>query len=180
MDKRKFLTRGGIVLGCVILIVVVIAICFWRCEQPTTVMVVRHAERANSNPNDDLDPLTTDGLQRAETLAQVTERSGVSVIYVTQKLRTQQTAQPTATARGITPITINDQNIDDLINEVRSGRNRGRVILIVGHSPTVPMIVDRLGGGNVVVGNQFDNLFVLTISRWSPTRLIQATYGEPR
>jgi phosphohistidine phosphatase SixA len=99
---------------------------------------------------------------------------------VTEKLRTQQTAEPLATSRGITPTQKNKADLDDLLIDVQSAKNRGGVIVIVGHNDTVPDIVAGLGGGTVTVGEQFDNLFVLTLRRWSTTRIIQATYGAPR
>ena len=179
-DRYVVAQRLGLSLGVLALVaaLVVIFIC-WYYPQ-TTVIVLRHAEKATES-NDDSVPLKDpEGLARAATLAQVAERAGVTVIYVTQALRTQQTAAPLATNRGITPIQFDSGDVDGLINDVLASRNRGRVIVIVGHSNTVPIIVERLGGGTVTVGNQFDNLFVLTLNRWSGAKLIQATYGAPR
>ena len=180
-DRYVLAKRLGLSVGVLALVasLIVIYICCWYYPQ-TTVIVLRHAEKA-TNSNDDSVPLRDpEGIARAATLAQVAERAGVTVIYVTQALRTQQTAAPLATNLGITPIQFDSADVDGLINDVRASRNRGRVIVIVGHSNTVPVIVDRLGGGAVTVGDQFDNLFVLTLNRWSGTKLIQATYGAPR
>jgi len=177
LAKRLVPLVGGLSL---LLLVVVVFIC-WYYPSHTTVVVLRHAEKDTSSTQpDDLVPLNPDGVARAATLSQVMERSGVTAIYVTEKLRTQQTADPLATSRGITPTRINKANTDDLINDVLAARNRGGVIVIIGHNDTVPDIVDRLGGGAVTVGEQFDNLFVLTLRRWGTTRIIQATYGAPR
>jgi phosphohistidine phosphatase SixA len=126
-------------------------------------------------------PLTQAGFDRATTLAQVLERAGVTTIYVTQKLRTQQTAEPLATSRNITPTQISATNTNDLVNEVLSSKNRGHVIVIINHSENLADIVNGLGGGPVTVSNnEFDNLFVLTLNRWGNTKLIKATYGAPR
>ena len=151
----------------------------WRC--PRTVIVLRHAEKVDPSPLADNEvPLTPAGETRADTLAQVLGGSGVTKIFVTEKLRTQQTAEPLATARGITPTQINKADTAQLIAEVTSWSNRGRVMVIVGHSDTVPDIVAQLDGGTVTVGaNEFDNLFVLTL-RQPTSRIIKATYGEPR
>lgn len=174
--------RLGLVAGALALLALVIIVFLCWFYPQTTVIVVRHAEKDTSvTQNDDLVPLAApDGLARAETLAQVAERAGVSAIYVTQKLRTQQTAQPLATRLGITPRQYNYGSEGDLVREVLSNRNRDRVIVIVGHSDTVPVIVERLGGGTVAVGDEFDNLFVLTLNRWGRTKIIKATYGAPR
>lgn len=161
---------------------IVLLLWWWWC--PTaTVIVLRHAEKdlASTETDDRVPLLVPYGTDRAAMLAQVLARAGVTRIYVTEKLRTRETAKPLATARGITPIPINAADIDQLVSEVQSSANRGRVIVVVGHSDTVPTIVDRLGGGAVTVAeSQFDNLFILTLRRWRPTRIIQATYGAPR
>jgi phosphohistidine phosphatase SixA len=178
-DKYVLAKRLGLSAGVFALCasLVVLYLC-WFYPQ-TTVMVLRHAEKA-TNSNDDSVLLSLDGVARAATFAEVAGRAGVTAIYVTQALRTQKTAEPLATSRGITPTQIDKANLDDLINDVLASKNRGRVIVIIGHSDTVPAIVQRLGGGTVTVGEQFDNLFVLTLNRWGTTRLIQATYGAPR
>ena len=172
-------------LGVVGVIVAVAVLAYWFCWpccQPTTVIVVRHAEKQNPSPlPDNQVPLTAAGQARAATLAQVLAREGVTKIYVTEKLRTQQTAQPLATLRGITPQQIPAANTDQLVTELRSFGNRGRVIVVVGHSDTVPAIVNKLGGGTVTIAaSEFDNLFVLTLRKPGATRIIKATYGEPR
>jgi phosphohistidine phosphatase SixA len=170
-------------VGVISIVGIVIVVCLWWWYCPaTTVIVLRHAEKDTvSTQPDNLVPLTTAGQTRAATLADVAERAGVTRVFVTEKLRTQQTAAPLATMLGITPTQIAAADVDSLIDAVHEWRNRGRVIVIVGHSNTVPVIVDRLGGGAVIVADsQFDNLFVLTLRSLRTTRLIQATYGEPR
>lgn len=157
-------------------------------KEPTTVIVVRHAEKEEqkeeqkgrpSKPDNEV-PLTKAGHIRAATLAQVLEGAGVTKIYVTEKLRTRQTAQP-LTSPAVPLNEIAKAEVDRLINEVVDDANRGHVIVIVGHSDTVPAIVAKLGGGTVTVGEkEFDNLFVLTLHAPNSTRLIRATYGEPR
>lgn len=166
----------------VIATLVVVLYLWWTCPA-TTVIVLRHAEKDNaSSANDDLVTLSPDGQARAQTLAQDLERAGVDVIFVTQKLRTQQTAAPPGVPPRHNPDAALDKaDTDALINQVRSSDNRGRVIVIVGHADTVPLIVDRLGGGAVNVNeNEFDNLFVLTLHRRGTNGLIKATCGAPR
>lgn len=185
-DKYTIAKRIGLAVGTIALLAsfVIVYLC-WSYPE-TTVIVLRHAEKViDPNLNDDVVPLSDpDGIARAGTLAEILERSGVSVIYVTQKLRSQQTAAPLASSRGITPTRYTygtDADINNLITDVLASKNRGRVIVIVGHNDSVPTIVERLGGGTVAVGNQFDNLFVLRVNSWTGTaNLIKATYGAPR
>jgi len=179
MADKKPLTRRLVLPAAAAIVVVTIVLVFFCCfNTRTTIMVVRHAEKDTASTLDDnLVPLNAAGVARSQTLSEVAGRAGVKAIFVTEKLRTHQTAQPLADSLGITPTEINKANIDELITAVR---DRGGVIVIVGHSDTVPVIVDRLGGGTVTVGEQFDNLFVLSLNRFGTTKLIQATYGEPR
>lgn len=64
----------------------------------TTFYVVRHAEQAQG-PTDD--PLTAQGMRRAEELCLVLEDVPLSAVYATQTLRTFQTALPAAAAAGV-------------------------------------------------------------------------------
>ena len=65
----------------------------------TTFIMVRHAETtgSGSNPN-----LSVDGQSRANRLSQMLEKVNLNAIYSTNYNRTKQTAQPAATAKGIT------------------------------------------------------------------------------
>jgi phosphohistidine phosphatase SixA len=174
--------RFGLVAGILIVLVLVIVVyVFWFCPK-TTVIVLRHGER-DTPPGvaDEQIPLNQAGLDRAAVLAQDLERAGVTAIYVTQKLRTQQTAAPLATASGITPTQLIATDTTGLVDAVRSSSNNGGVVVVINHSENLANIVAGLGGGAVTIGpNEFDNLFVLTLNRWGSTKLIKATYGAPR
>jgi hypothetical protein len=65
------------------------------------------------------------------------------------------------------------------------GEHRGRTVLIVGHSNTVPEMVAALGEGSfapVAIGpDDFDKIFVVTVRRFpffKSFRLIKARYGD--
>jgi Histidine phosphatase superfamily (branch 1) len=64
----------------------------------TTIIMVRHAER---DPGYD-PPLNTEGLARAQKLADVLGQNGVTAIYATDYERNRQTAAPLATKLGLT------------------------------------------------------------------------------
>ncbi|HEY7235878.1 MAG TPA: histidine phosphatase family protein, partial [Gemmatimonadaceae bacterium] len=67
----------------------------------TTVILVRHAEKA-ATPADD-PPLTKAGQARARALAVIAHDAGVTAIVTTQFVRSRTTAEPAASALGITP-----------------------------------------------------------------------------
>src|SRR5258708_39148309 len=68
--------------------------------QVTAVIVVRHAEK--TGPTGDV-PLSDAGRAGARELARVLAGAGVTAIYDTQYLRTQQTAEPLAESLKIKP-----------------------------------------------------------------------------
>ncbi|UCD29865.1 MAG: PD40 domain-containing protein [Planctomycetota bacterium] len=125
-------------------------------EQPqvTTVVIVRHAERANGT-------LTADGEKRAETLARLLSNTGVSAVFSTNYTRTIETANNTAERLGITIQFYNSiQGIADLIKSEYAGK----VVLVVGHSNTVPQTIEALGVSSApTIYGEYDNLFIVTI-----------------
>jgi broad specificity phosphatase PhoE len=177
-----------IILGCVLF--------FWSLS-PTIVLVVRHAERSDTvncdpatvkgSPNRSL--ITVSGQSpRGGELAHVGGEDSIAAIYASEFCRTQQTVQPLATQLGLT-VNIVDQyaadgptpNVDNLISQVRAN-NKGQVVLIAGHSDTVPAIIERLSGQTIAtIGeDEFDNLFVVTIPRWwGKPKVVRLKYGEP-
>ena len=67
----------------------------------TTVILVRHAERATNNPQDPNPGLTPAGQERARELARLLSGRHVAGVLATQYARTQLTAQPTAEAAHV-------------------------------------------------------------------------------
>lgn len=117
--------------------------------RPTTVIVVRHARRADGGEQRDPD-LSPQGLEQAEALAKALEHAGVTAIYTTQFLRTRRTAEPLASRLGLDVeiLTIGAGGIRAHLEDVRAAvqRHPGGTLLLVGHSNTVPVIVGALAG----------------------------------
>ena len=126
-----------------------------------TVFLVRHAEKASAAADA---PLSPEGEKRAECLASSLRDAGIKQIYVTDVMRTQQTAAPLAKALKIKPTILPAKDPNALIkNLVYTG---GGNILVVGHSDTVPFVIARLQGGTVApIGeNEYDRMFVMTVA----------------
>ena len=202
----KQIERGPSILRAyAILVTVVVVVVGWICwfNSRTTVLLVRHAEKgAATNAN-----LTTEGLDRADELVAVASEAGVSAVYATEWCRTAQTAQPLADALGLTiqvqqhshpeaglaacdpavPAGLysllppENDTTAELADEILAA-NQGKVVLVVGHSNTVPELVDRFGGGSfdpVGFGEAFDRLFVVSLYRYFlGPQLIKARYGR--
>ena len=101
--------------------------------------VTRHLQKAAGQ-----DPgLTEEGKANAVRLAALLAKDPPSAIYVSTTRRAAETAAPLATRLGLTPKTYNPSDTPGLISAVTAETG---TVLIVGHSNTVPEIVQRLGG----------------------------------
>lgn len=140
----------------------------------TVVLLVRHAEKASTPPDDP--PLTEAGEQRAQELIHVAEKAGVKAIYATNTRRSQQTAMPLSVHLDL-PITIYN-NINSLKNTILT-EYTGEVVLVVGHSPTVPEIVNVFGGDphSCLIDDEFDNLCILAVYMTGKTKVMNLQYG---
>ena len=152
-------------------------------DRPVTAIIVRHAERATTDPTDP--PLDSIGRVRAAALAEAIGASGVSAIYVTQYRRTRETAEPTARALGITPRELRASSpVGAHAAEVArtlTEKHRGEVVLVVGHSNTIGPSARALGA--TVPENledyQYEHLYIVTTDGTAPARLVSARYGPP-
>lgn len=145
----------------------------------TTVLVVRHAERpAGADPS-----LDAAGQARAQALADALASAGVTAIYTTQYRRTQETAAPLAQRLGLTPRVIAagggdaaSAHANEVATAIRSN-DAGGVVLVVGHSNTVPLIVRALGGtAPEIADSEYANLFIVTVPGTGTARTVRARY----
>ena len=151
--------------------------------QPTTVVLVRHAEKAAA-PGPDPE-LSESGLARAAALAYALGDAGVSSIITTQFKRTRATAAQLAERLGLTPTTVRAGA--ELAAHAQAtakailARPAGEVVLVVGHSNTIPAIIRELGGPMMaeLCDSEYDKLFVLQIDSAGSARLFRTRYGAP-
>lgn len=149
--------------------------------QPATVILVRHAERAAAPAND---PVLTDaGMARAHALRAVLADAGVSAVVATQYQRTQLTARPLVDSLKLDVTIVRagaplQAHLDSVAAAVRR-HPAGSVVLVVGHSNTIPGIIAALGGPRMpdLCDGQYSSLFVLNIAGGGPPKLIRASYG---
>jgi broad specificity phosphatase PhoE len=133
----------------------------------STIFLVRHAERADTatgaKPTMAADPeLSEAGRARAESLADVLRDANITAIFATEFKRTQQTAAPLAKALGLKVRTASSKNNAALLKELKAAKSN---VLVVGHSSTIPEIINGLGVKTPVkIGDaDFDNLFVVLL-----------------
>jgi broad specificity phosphatase PhoE len=146
----------------------------------TTVILVRHAEKAAA-PADD-PGLTEGGQARARALAAIARDAGVTAIITTQFARTRETARPAADALGISAEVARaggGQHAQDVAKMIMM--HAGGVVLVVGHSNTVPAIIVALGAPQPpsICDSEYDNLYIVTVPPSGLAHIIHARYGEP-
>lgn len=148
-----------------------------RAAGPTLVLLVRHAEKAAA-PADD-PPLTEAGATRARALQAALADAGVRRVIATPRRRTVDTARPLADALGLTPeiVPLAGDHVKAVADAVR--KYPGEVVLVVGHSNTIPAIIGALGGPRMtdLCDPEHANLFVLTLPPDGPARLVRSLYG---
>lgn len=132
----------------------------------TTMILVRHAEKATTPKSDDPE-LSQLGGQRAEKLAQLLSQIPLVAAYSTPYKRTISTALPAAKAHNLSiqeyaakPSTA---FLDTLIQ-----KHVGGTVLVVGHSNTIPQLVNMLVGKEAYKqfdDADYDNVFIVTLSK---------------
>lgn len=145
----------------------------------SVIVVVRHAEKSKDDPKDP--GLSEQGQARANKLAEILKDARVSAAYATQYKRTLLTASPTATQNGFS-VEVRNVTKDNastytagLLNEIQK-RHKGKTVLIVGHSNTVPELVKHLAGVDIspIGEDEYDRIYVITLGKQS--RLVSLSY----
>jgi broad specificity phosphatase PhoE len=142
------------------------------------VIAVRHAERADGGaspttmtgaPADPL--LSAAGEARARKLATMLAESGITAIVTTEFRRTQDTAKPLAAKLGLTPQIVKAAEGAALLDRLKTAQAND-VVLVVGHSNTLPAIIEALTGSKVTIADsRYDDLFILVPATRTITRL---------
>ena len=157
---------------------------FFESQATTTMIFVRHAEKALM-PIDD-PGLSAEGKVRAAVLArQLVDAdvvAGIDAIYSTDTRRTIETAQPTADALELEIQTYENQEDDEPVVDAMVNAHKGKIILVVGHSNTLPTMIAALGASKKVppiAEFEYDNIYVISITWFGKTKTIRLRYGDP-
>lgn len=157
-------------------------------DEPTVIIIVRHGEKQTGDPANTYPPLSEAGAKRAQYLIQTAEEAGVSVIYTTQFRRTRETAQPLADKLKIpvVPMEVSGTNLkiysSAMAKEILA-KHAGKTVLVIGHTNTVPQLVEALGGKlppAIDDAAEFDRLFLIIVPKKGAVKVVKGRYGEPR
>ena len=119
----------------------------------STFYLIRHAEKVRTNKSDRDPALNKKGIIRAQNWKEYFINKDISKIYSTNYKRTLETVKPIQEAIGLTAILYSSASIDykDFISS-----NKGEIVLVVGHSNTIPNFVNELINDQVY--DQIDDL----------------------
>jgi len=141
---------------------------------PRTVLLVRHAETAESTESVRDPELSELGERRAADLARLLSSAGVTHLFASEYRRTGATLAPLAAARELEVEVVPAREAEVLL--ARLGELPGGAVAVVaGHSNTVPGLVASLGGevrdlvehpeyGPMLDSRDYDRLFVVHLA----------------
>ena len=145
-------------------------------DSTTTLILVRHAEKVKDGSNDPI--LTPEGEARAHELMYILKHVELDAIYSTPYKRTQQTVLPTAKDKNL-KIQNYKPGEKGFLEKVLNSHSGG-VVLIVGHSNTIPALANELVGRidyDDLNDATYDNLFVAYVPSNGQTKIIRMRFG---
>ncbi|MGS0680940.1 histidine phosphatase family protein [Shewanella sp. 125m-7] len=149
-------------------------------NQVKTIILVRHAEKRNDGSRDPA--LSQQGSVRAKVLTEALAELDLTQLIASNYQRTQLTLAPIALQRGLDIEIVQTKSgikphiaaIVALVNQ-EPGNS-----LIAGHSNTVPLIINALGGRLELINeDSYDELYRLSISKTGKVSLIKTHFGRP-
>jgi phosphohistidine phosphatase SixA len=153
---------------------------------PTTVILVRHGEKATDDPKDP--SLSPAGEARARALAAMLAGAGVTHCFASEFRRTQATLRPLAAAIGLEISVVPAADPQALVAALRQ-LPPGSVAAVAGHSNTVPALVTALGGsvrgtvdspaGPALPDDAYDRMFVVHVpaAKDEPSTTLELRYA---
>ena len=139
--------------------------CNYTKENCTNIYLIRHAEKIRSDKNEKDPLLNKTGLLRAQKWSEIFEKIEIEKILSTNTKRTISTVIPTSTDKKIE---IEIYSPDKIDYESFLKENKGRKVLIVGHSNTIPETTNKLIKNNFysdIEDNNNSNLYYVNICK---------------
>lgn len=139
--------------------------CNYTKENCTNIYLIRHAEKIRSDKNEKDPLLNKTGLLRAQKWSEIFEKIEIEKILSTNTKRTISTVIPTSRDKEIE---IEIYSPDKIDYESFLKENKGRKVLIVGHSNTIPETTNKLIKNNFysdIEDNNNSNLYYINICK---------------
>ena len=133
-------------------------------QEVTTYYFIRHAEKLRIDKTDKNPNLNYNGYKRAEAWKDVFSNISFDAVYSTDYNRTKLTAKPTADSNNL-PILLYNPN--SMYSEAFKNNTKGKTVLVVGHSNTTNVFVNKILGVEKyeeINDNNNSNLYIVTIT----------------
>lgn len=182
-DRRRRRRRRRILVIIIYTAIAVSLAWFFESQATTTIIFVRHAEKA-ATPADDPGLSAAGQVRVAELTRQLVDAdvvAGVDAIYSTPFRRTQETARPIADALDLPVNTYDADDVEPILEHILK-QHKGKIILVVAHSNTLPVLIANLGASKKVppiAENEYDNIYIISIPWFGKTKTIRLRFGEP-
>ena len=115
-------------------------------DKCTSVYLIRHAEKIRTNENERDPLLNKSGLLRAKKWSEIFQKIEINKILSTDTKRTISTVIPTSEEKKLK---IELYRPEEITYESFLEKNKGKKVLIVGHSNTIPETT------NILIKNKF-------------------------
>lgn len=135
-----------------------------KAQEVTTYYFIRHAEKLRIDKTDKNPNLNYKGYKRAEAWKDIFSNITFDAIYSTDYNRTKLTAKPTADRNNL-PILL--YNPKAMYSEAFKNNTKGKTVLVVGHSNTTNVFVNKILGVekyHEINDNNNSNLYIVTVS----------------
>lgn len=126
---------------------------------PSAIYLVRHGEKASNTEKDPV--LSPQGQLRAHNIAALLGRTGIKTVFATPTIRARTTAAPLAEKLGLPVQEYAPRTPQQLVDKVKT---LDGAVLVVGHSNTLPELVQLFGGepgGEIDEEREFDRVYQL-------------------
>lgn len=145
--------------------------------QPSLVVLVRHGEK-QPTPADD-PSLSEAGVARAQALEAALRHAAPSTIVVSPRKRTAETAAVVQRRVGVAPtvIPLDARHVEQVAAAVMKATG---VVLVVGHSNTIPAIVNALAGTTLpdICDASYGTMFLVTpAAQGTRAQVVKTSYG---
>jgi broad specificity phosphatase PhoE len=156
---------------------------FFESQATTTIIFFRHAEQTS---HDEADPPLSEAGQRrvAELTRQLVDAdvvAGIDAIYSTPYIRSLETARPLADQLDLPINSYAADDTEEILDTILKD-HKGKIILVIGHSNTLPVLIANLGASKkvpAIAQNEFDNIYIISIPWFGKTKTIRLRIGEP-
>jgi broad specificity phosphatase PhoE len=181
--RRKRRRKRRLVVVAWFFAVVLALAWVFESQATTTVILVRFVQDETSMTQ--THSLDAGGQERAQELkrilSEVDVETSVDAIFASQFVYSQQTAQPMSELLDI-PVQVWDAYDTEGLSAHILEEYKGKIVLVVTHTKSVPVIVSELHGINDLpspVGAEYDNIYIVSIPWFGKVKTLRLQYGLP-